>query len=112
MARWIARITETTDPTLHYEGLPPGVLDEEGFERTLMPEGDWVIMDANKDGVFLIRYSDNGEFGGDTWTLTRELALEVAADEYGLGEGDWIEMPDNVADPIGFGRAALSTRRQ
>lgn len=111
MARWIARITETPNPTHHYEGAPPGVLGE-GFERTLMPEANWVIMEANKDGVFLIRYSETGEFGGDTWTLTRELALEVAADEYGLHENDWIEVPDNVADPIGFGRTTLSTRLQ
>ena len=111
MARWIARITGTVDPTRHYEGAPPGVLEEDS-ERTLMPEAEWVVMEVNKSGVLLIRYSDTGEFGGDTWTLTRELALEVAADEYGLNESDWIEVPDNVTDPIGFGRTTVSTGLQ
>lgn len=106
MARWIARITKTVGPTRHYWGVPPGVLGEDS-ERTLMPEAEWVVMEMNKDGVFLIRYSDSGEFGGDTWSPTRELALEVAADEYGLHERDWIEVPDNVADPVGFGRTTL-----
>lgn len=111
MARWIARITGTVDSTRHYEGAPPGVLEEDS-ERILMPEAEWVVMEINKDGVFLIRYSHSGEFGGDTWTANRELALEVAADEYGLHEGDWIEVPDSVADPIGFGRTTLSTGLQ
>jgi hypothetical protein len=67
-------------------------------------------MDLNKDGVFLIRYSDGGEFGGDTWAPNREVALEVAADEFGLNESDWIEAPENVADAISFARTAVGPR--
>lgn len=109
MARWIARVRETIEATLHYEGAPPGVLREDS-ERTLLPVADWVLMDLNKDGVFLIRYSDGGEFGGDTWAPNREVAVEVAADEFGLNESDWIEVPENVADPIGFARTAVGPR--
>ena len=109
MARRIARVKERIEETLHYEGAPPGVLKED-FERTLLQAADWVLMDLNKDGVFLIRYSDGGEFGGDTWAPNREVAVEVAADEFGLNESDWIEVPENVADPIGFARTAVGPR--
>lgn len=72
-----------------------------------MPEAAWMQMEMNKDGVFLIRYSESGEFAGDTWTPTRELALTVAAEEYGLAQDDWVEVPDSIVDPIAFARSGL-----
>jgi hypothetical protein len=68
-----------------------------------------VLLETTREGAFLIRYSDRGEFAGDTWTPSRELAVEVAAEEYGLAETDWIEVPPNVADPLSFGRNAAGT---
>src|SRR5258707_8154459 len=97
-------------PTLHYQGPPPGLVD--ASERILMPEAAWVVMEVNKDGVFLIRYGERGEFAGDTLKPTRELALDVAAEEYGLQEGDWIGVPKNVSDPIAFARSVTPNNDQ
>jgi hypothetical protein len=68
-------------------------------------------MEAGQDGVFLVRYTDGGEFAGDTWTPTRDLALGVASEEYGLREKDWIEVPEGVSDAIGFARHFGGGRR-
>jgi hypothetical protein len=35
-------------------------------------------------GYLLVRYRDDGAFGGDTWHQDLDLALEQAAFEYGL----------------------------
>lgn len=104
MSRWIAHVRDIIEPTVHYLGPPPGLI--EGAERVAMPDAAWVVMETNKDGVFLIRYNEDGEFAGDTWTPTRDLALSVAAEEYGLVEQDWIEVPENITDPVSFGRSA------
>lgn len=65
-----------------------------------LPDAAWVVMEKKAEGVFLIRYSEAGEFAGDTWTPTRELALEVAAAEFGLAESDWTDVPDGAPDPL------------
>jgi hypothetical protein len=100
MTRSIARVKQNVNPTAHLEGAPPGVLGTD--EQTALPDAAWVVMEMKAEGVFLIRYSEAGEFAGDTWTPTRELALEVAADEYGLVESDWIDVPDGARDPLAY----------
>ena len=88
------------NPTAHLEGAPPGVLGTN--EPVALPDAAWVVMETKAEGVFLIRYSEAGEFAGDTWTPTRELAFEVAADEYGLVESDWTDVPDGAPDPLAY----------
>ena len=100
MTRSIARVKQPVNSTAHLEGAPPGVLGAD--EQTSLPDAEWVVMEMKDEGVFLIRFSEAREFAGDTWTPTRELALEVAADEYGLIESDWIDVPDSATDPLTY----------
>jgi len=110
MNRWVARVSGTLDETIHYDGAPPGLF--EGVGRIPMPATGWVVLEVSKDGVFLIRYSDSGEFAGDTWSPTRDVALEVAAVEFGLAEDDWIAVPEGETDPIACARRAPHIRPQ
>lgn len=41
------------------------------------------------DGVFLLRYSDDGRFVGDTWHMSVEDAKDQAAFEFGASLGAW-----------------------
>lgn len=100
MARWIARV-HTTDSEVANRCPPMPGLEFAG-SVTQMPQAEWVVLEVEKDGVFLIRYSDAGEFAGDTWTPNRELALEVAAEEFAVGEEDFVQVPDGITDSLQY----------
>ena len=53
-----------------------------------------VVIEASEDGVYLYRYSANGDFGGDTWHESVEDAKHQAAFEYADLLSEWHEVPD------------------
>ena len=69
----------------------------------MLPLADVVILVADDEpGAMLFRYTAHGEFGGDTWHLTVEEALESAIYEYGEALQPWADVPDDVGDAHDF----------
>ena len=65
----------------------------------MLPEADVILLIPGGDsGAMLFRYTAYGEFGGDTWHPTAADARDQAAYEYGGALGEWVEVPDEVAD--------------
>jgi hypothetical protein len=67
-----------------------------------------VLLETREDGVFLLRYDDNGAFAGDTWHQSIEEAKLQAADEFGNALGPWGQVPEGVADAVAFAVAAAA----
>jgi hypothetical protein len=66
-----------------------------------------LVIEQREDGVFLLRYSRTGEFGGDTWHTSMSEAKEQAATEYdGLIE-EWVPVPPETEDPVAFALSRL-----
>ncbi len=61
-----------------------------------MPRSALLIMDEDSDtgGVFVIRYSAEGEFAGDTWHATIDEARREIDDEF--GSVSWQEAPRSL----------------
>ncbi len=81
----------------------------------MLPEADVLLLIAGDDpGAMLFRYTAHGEFAGDTWHATATDARDLAAHEYGTALGEWVEIPDAVADPhayaVQYARERLNTR--
>ena len=69
----------------------------------MLPVADVVLLVVGKEeGAMLFRYTAHGDFGGDTFHLTAEEALEQAAFEYGDALGEWLTVPDEITDPHAF----------
>ena len=77
---------ELAKPTIHTRNGRP------------MPHADIVIISTEPDGIFLYRYTAEGEFGGDTWHESRDAAADQARYEYGDALGEWQGAPDDVSD--------------
>jgi len=70
-----------------------GTLDEDGVPRVVanlpLPDRIEIEMEAGRqDPCMMIRYADDGRFGGDTWHENLEAAFAQAEYEYGLVESD------------------------
>jgi hypothetical protein len=74
--------------TRHVLGMPP-MAPGEPDTRTQMPAADLLVIEERPEGVFLFRYTSDGEFGGDTWHLSVAEARDQAAHEYGDRVGTW-----------------------
>lgn len=61
-----------------------------------------VIIEHRPDGIFLLRYTEDGSFAGDTWHQAIEDAEAQAFDEYGSSVGEWVELPPEAEDRAGF----------
>jgi len=70
-----------------------------------LPQAALVIIDETSEGTFLIRYSSDGEFAGDTWHENRDEAQDQAAFEF--GEVKWQESPATPEDLREFAVARL-----
>jgi hypothetical protein len=69
----------------------------------MLPVADVILLVADADpGAMLFRYTAHGEFGGDTWHPSVEAAREQAGEEYGDALGQWMEVPEESADPHAF----------
>jgi hypothetical protein len=76
--------------TNHWAGAPPeaGTKDT----RTAMPKAAKLTIEESQSGVFLYRFSEIGEFAGDTWHATVEEAKEQATFEFGGALTPWIAL--------------------
>lgn len=101
-------VSSSSPRTIHFEGLPAGLLENQEEPRTL-PSPDVLVIEETSDGVFLYRYDREGEFGGDTWHESIEEAKEQAGFEYGDLVEEWREVPEGI-DAIDHGIALASGR--
>jgi hypothetical protein len=97
---------ETLLPSAASLGLP-----EDPSERQVLPPAALLIIDAEPDGggLSLIRYSDKGDFAGDTWHQSLEDAKRQAAFEFGTITWDYA--PLIPADLQKFALARLAERK-
>lgn len=76
---------------------------------TTQPEKlEWprvLVIEFRSDGIFLMRYADDGCFAGDTWHQSLEEAQLQAVDEYGDRVGEWRTIPSDVQDRGAFALA-------
>lgn len=87
--------------TRHFEGFPREVTGGKDYRKSF-PWPRVIIIEETPDGIFLIRYTQDGSFCGDTWHLNIKDAKKQAKSEYGnLLEG-WQQMPEDIIDPIPF----------
>jgi hypothetical protein len=75
----------------HYVGLPAAL--EPSGHRSDFPQAALLIVEPQRNsGVLLLRYSAEGEFGGDTWHEDLVAAKRQASFEYGESV-DWKPVP-------------------
>ena len=107
MSRWIAQIPDVTGEPESLEERAQVTTPDLDFLGTLtsMPEPRWLVLEVNKDGAFLLRYSETGEFGGDTWAPSHGIGLKIAAEQFDITSDDWLHIPDDTIDAVSYGRA-------
>ncbi|HEY3322431.1 MAG TPA: hypothetical protein VGP72_18355 [Planctomycetota bacterium] len=91
--KYVARVTKVLHTGIHTVG---GVRDGkiETVANLPLPTFVEIELDAGPDGPCMFyRYTDDGQFCGDTWHQTLADAFEAAAFEYGLTENDFKEVP-------------------
>jgi hypothetical protein len=86
---------------VNFRGAPPDVTGGTD-ERTAMKQPAYLVIARKGDGIFLDRFASDGEDAGDTWHASVEAAKKQAAYECGDHEFDWIDVPDDVADVLGW----------
>jgi len=62
-----------------------------------------IVIEEKPDGVFLFRFSTDGQVVGDTWHMTVEEAKHQAQFEFGDLLSDWKSVPADVEDVVSFG---------
>ena len=75
-----------------------------------LPDVVLLIVDREPGATMLFRYTAHGEFGGDTLHTSTDEALEQASYEYGEALGEWIDVPDDIADAHAFAVAYAHDR--
>lgn len=78
-----------------------------GGEDLRQPLGAAVLLaiEERPDGVFLFRFTANGEAAGDTWHRSVQEAQDQARYEFGDLLPQWKPVPDDVEDVVSFGLA-------
>ena len=109
MRRWVARVRSLRGAPEDYLSLAVSLTGKIGT-RTPMPVLTWIIIEHNDDGVFVLSYADSLMFAGDSWFQSLDAAFDYAEDEYGVREGDWIEVPDGVSEPLEFALSRLGSK--
>lgn len=83
-----------------------GSLPDESEEIAVQEDFPWptvLLIRAGQDAGFLLyRYTQDGQFAGDTWHMTLDEAKDQADFEFGEGLGPWRSVPEEVADPVTF----------
>jgi hypothetical protein len=67
-----------------------------------MPYPQLAVIEVQGEDVYLLRYTADGEFGGDTWHESIVDAKEQAEHEYEAALGEWHEVPEPVDDPVEY----------
>ena len=63
-------------------------------EIAKLPLSAWVEIEEGESGVYLYRYSANGECVSDTWHASVNEAIEQAEFEFDIKRTDWEEIED------------------
>jgi hypothetical protein len=93
--RFVARVGRLDHPPKTRHTLRIGM---DGPDN-LMPPAKALLLEVEADGsAQLYRYTLDGEFGGDTWHMTRRDVEEQIEYEYGLAVGAWSSVPPGIAD--------------
>lgn len=102
--RLISKITHLPpEPKVkHFRGLPPE-LTGGSDQREVMQTAALVTIEEKPDGVFLFRFTADGQIVGDTWHMTVDEAKQQAKFEYNDALTAWIPVPAEVEDSISFG---------
>lgn len=85
----------------HYHGLPPDLTGGHDL-REKMEAPVLVIIEEKSDGVFLFRFTADGQVVGDTWHMTVEEAKQQADFEFPGLLSDWKSVPAEVEDVVTF----------
>jgi len=85
--KYTARVTQVLHAGIHYvAGLQSGKL----VRGAALPSPDLIEIEQASDGsCTFFRFTDSGEFCGDTWHETLAEAFGQAEYEYGLTEKDF-----------------------
>lgn len=89
MTKLVAKVTRVLRPGIHKIG---GVREGEvrpGAELPLPHRVEIELEGGRQDPCMMYRYTDGGEFCGDTWHETLDAAFAEAKSEYGLVEDDF-----------------------
>jgi hypothetical protein len=78
----------------------------------MLPIADVILLviDREPGATMLFRYTAFGDFGGDTFHTSSEEALEQASFEYGDALGEWMDVPDDIANAHAFAVAYAHDR--
>ena len=85
----------------HFRGFPPQLTGGKD-DRKDFPAAGVLVIEKIPDGIFLIRYTQDGSFAGDTWHKTVEDAKNQANYEYGKLLREWQSLSNDVTDIISF----------
>ena len=86
----------------HYHGLPPELTGGKDL-REPMQAPVLIAIEEKPDGVFLFRFTADGQVVGDTWHMTVEEAQQQARFEFPDLLSDWKSVPADVEDVVAFG---------
>jgi len=95
-----AALIEQTDihpASRHSVGMPLG-LGRPSDSQESMPWPRIVLTRQGGRGVFLDRFTEDGESAGDTWHESLEDARDQALEEYNGSLGRWHEVPEGLED--------------
>jgi len=81
-----AYVVRVTGKTIHSIG---EVIEGKVVPKQKMPDAAYVVTEEMNGSCYLYRYSNTGEFAGDTWHETLEEAKRQARFEYVIGDSDW-----------------------
>ena len=95
-------------PVAHYAGKPPALMDRKDNRRRL-PLAGVALIEEKPDGVFLLRYTGDGEFSGDTWHRSVDDAIEQSQFEFGNALGEWKVVPEEVENTVDFALSQIKT---
>ena len=90
----------------HFAGFPPELTHREDLRKE-MPTPAFLVIEENREGVFLYRYDAKGQCVGDTWHMNVDDAVEQADYEYEGNLGCWRNVPSDLDDVIAFGISSL-----
>ena len=99
----VARIVKIVEQPLvvHFMGLPLE-LTQQRDERIPLPYAYILLIAEKADGIYLFRFTKEGDYAGDTWHQSIFDAQRQARYEYQVQAIDWHPIPQNVTDALLF----------
>ncbi|MEP6887140.1 MAG: hypothetical protein ABI945_02350 [Nitrospirales bacterium] len=86
----------------HYHGMPPELTEGHDFREEL-PLAQLLVIQRGESGIFLYRYTADGNCVGDTWHRTVQDAQAQATFEFEGLLSKWVQVPPEEKDLIAFG---------